>query len=235
MFGCPSKEGQNFETHHVVPISGRKQKKKKKNRSKAVQTRLQTGWPRLGLPLFPFRTRELTSTAGGQDPAPVASGSSNLSKYSSDAQWPWEKQGVLFGLLECKGEPFPKKMKNGRHWAKNWDSWLSGSLILTHTRLYPRWICPPGLGLQLSPAPGVRLKLPSLLARRTAAGCLANSIGKHLTSTGLVILPWSKLPQWCVKGKQPYFLTLITPRYPQNIDPRSNRNSWSHGIQSVCW
>ena len=29
--------------------------------------------------------------------------------FDSDAQWPWEKKGTLCLLVECYGEPFPKK------------------------------------------------------------------------------------------------------------------------------
>ena len=44
---------------------------------------------------------------------------------NSDAQWPWDKKGLLFWLVEFKGEPFPKEKEKraestglGKSWAK---------------------------------------------------------------------------------------------------------------------
>ena len=36
---------------------------------------------------------------------------------NSDAQWLWEKKGILFCLVEFSEGPFPQKKEKGRHWA----------------------------------------------------------------------------------------------------------------------
>ena len=38
----------------------------------------------------------------------------------SDAQWPWEKQGTLFWLVDFKGTPFPKKREEKRTPLGSW-------------------------------------------------------------------------------------------------------------------
>ena len=30
---------------------------------------------------------------------------------NSDGEWPWDKKGILFLLVDFKGEPFPPKQK----------------------------------------------------------------------------------------------------------------------------
>ena len=41
----------------------------------------------------------------------------NDHQVTSDAQWPWEKMGIRFWLLDFKGEPSPKKREKRYHWA----------------------------------------------------------------------------------------------------------------------
>ena len=83
--------------------------------------RVHGAWQR-GIRHPPHRTSR--QRWGSRARAMIGAGHGHGNAYDDGLRCPvaMGKKGIFFGLLDFKGEPFPKTRKKGRHWATGWQS-----------------------------------------------------------------------------------------------------------------